>query len=76
MSCVLRRRVLRLVDGGRVDTQRAACLLVLKVTDYIQKQDGTLAYNFVRHIETFGMNELILTLLGTMVCVATLNHLR
>eukprot|EP00906_Rhabdomonas_costata_P025473 RCo036413 len=37
-----------------------------EVAEYITKKDGSLALDFVKHIETFGMNELILTLLGTM----------
>lgn len=37
-----------------------------EVTRYMVFQDGAFALNFIRHIETFGMNELILTLLGAM----------
>eukprot|EP00667_Euglena_gracilis_P003168 EG_transcript_3178 len=37
-----------------------------EVIQYMTRQEGDLAMNFIKHIDTFGMNELILTLLGTM----------
>eukprot|EP01004_Peranema_trichophorum_P009582 NODE_832_length_2321_cov_72.071429_g708_i0.p1 GENE.NODE_832_length_2321_cov_72.071429_g708_i0~~NODE_832_length_2321_cov_72.071429_g708_i0.p1 ORF type:complete len:691 (-),score=120.11 NODE_832_length_2321_cov_72.071429_g708_i0:172-2244(-) len=37
-----------------------------EVADYLSRQNEKLALKFLEHLETFGMNELILTLLGTM----------
>lgn len=37
-----------------------------EITEFMSQQDGGLALNFIKHIETYGMNELMLILLGTM----------
>eukprot|EP01012_Entosiphon_sulcatum_P004177 TRINITY_DN1155_c0_g1_i1.p1 TRINITY_DN1155_c0_g1~~TRINITY_DN1155_c0_g1_i1.p1 ORF type:complete len:630 (+),score=95.07 TRINITY_DN1155_c0_g1_i1:897-2786(+) len=37
-----------------------------ELTAYLMEQDGEFAVRFLRHIDSFGMNELILTLLGAM----------